>query len=142
RRLDGRRSSMEVDLVLARFWGIILVVSCGAALLNARSNKILLDAKETESFTLAVGWLALIAGAAHVALYNVWEPNFRGVITFLGWITLVRSAFRLFFPSGATTATKQGRQHMLPVYIYTGAAFLLGVYLLLIGVGLDLPLSS
>jgi hypothetical protein len=61
------------------------------------------------------------------------------VISFLGWITLLRSAFRLMFPATATSATKQGRQRMLPVYIYTGSAFLLGVYLLLVGLGVDLP---
>jgi hypothetical protein len=130
---------LELTQVLARFWGILLVVSCGAALINARSRKSLLDAKETESFTLAVGWLALIAGAAHVALYNEWRLGHEGVISLLGWITLLRSTFRLMFPATATRATRQGRQHMLPIYIYTGLAFLLGVYLLLVGLGVDLP---
>lgn len=130
---------LDITLVLARFWGILLVVSCSAALINTRSRRSLLDAKETESFTLAVGWLALIAGAAHVALYNEWTLGHEGVISFLGWITLLRSAFRLMFPSAATHATKEGRQHMLPVYIYTGLALALGVYLLLVGLGFDLP---
>jgi hypothetical protein len=67
---------MEIDLVLARFWGIVLALSCGAALVNVRANRALLDAKETEGFTLAVGWLALIAGAAHVAIYNQWELSY------------------------------------------------------------------
>jgi hypothetical protein len=129
----------ELTQVLARFWGILLVVSCGAALINARSRNALLDAKETQSFTLAVGWLALIAGAAHVALYNEWRLGHEGVISFLGWITLLRSAFRLMFPSAATQATRQGRQHTLPVAIYTALAFLLGVYLLLVGLGVELP---
>jgi hypothetical protein len=61
------------------------------------------------------------------------------VISFLGWITLLRSAFRLVFPASATQATRRGRQHMLPVFIYTGCALLLGVYLLLVGLGVDLP---
>jgi hypothetical protein len=130
---------LEPTLILARFWGILLVVSCGAALINARSRRSLLDAKETESFTLAVGWLALIVGAAHVALYNEWTLGHKGVISFLGWITLLRSAFRLMFPSTATRATKQGRQYMVPVYIYTGLALALGVYLLLVGLGVGLP---
>lgn len=130
---------LELTRVLARFWGILLVVSCGAALINARSRRSLLDAKETESFTLAVGWLALIAGAAHVALYNRWTLGHEGVISFLGWITLVRAALRLMFPSTATRATKQGRQRMLPVYAYTGLALALGVYLLLVGLGVALP---
>ncbi len=130
---------MEIDLVLARFWGILLTVSCGAALVNARAGQILLDAKETEAFTLAVGWLALIAGAAHVALYNEWELGYRGLITFLGWITLVRAGLRLAFPTSATTTTERGRRHMWLVYLYTALAFALGLYLLLIGLGVDLP---
>jgi hypothetical protein len=130
---------MEIDLVLARFWGIVLALSCGAALVNARANRALLDAKETEGFTLAVGWLALIAGAAHVAIYNQWELSYRGLITFLGWITLVRAGLRLVAPTSATTATRTGRQRPRLVAPYTGLAFLMGVYLLLVGLGINVP---
>ncbi|OLF15316.1 hypothetical protein [Actinophytocola xanthii] len=130
---------LEITQVLARFWGLVLVVSCGAALVNARARRTLLDAKETEAFTLAVGWLALVIGAAHVALYNEWTLGHAGVITFLGWITLLRAAFRLVFPAAATRATRQGRKRMAAVHAYTALALLLGIYLLLVGLGVDLP---
>lgn len=130
---------MQTDLVLSRFWGILLVVSCGAVLLKGRNAEALMDAKESEAFTLSVGWIALIAGAAHVALYNDWTWGHEGIVTFLGWITLVRAAVRLVIPSTAVAATQRGRTRMGAVLGYTAAAFALGVYLLAVGLGAPLP---
>jgi hypothetical protein len=63
----------------------------------------------------------------------------RGLITFLGWITLVRAGLRLVAPTAATTGTRTGRHRPRLVAAYTGLAFLMGVYLLLVGLGINVP---
>jgi len=90
---------MDLGFVLARFWGILLVVACSAFLINRKLYNDALNAAQKEEFLLFSGFLALLLGAMHVSVYTVWDADYRGIITLLGWTTLIKGVVRLMFPT-------------------------------------------
>lgn len=45
------------------------------------------------------GALTLAAGLAIVNAHNLWVPDWRVVVTVLGWLFIIRGAFALLFPA-------------------------------------------
>ena len=88
----------ELGLHLARFWGILIAIMSLGVLVNRKMFEGMKDAKQDYATIFILGIISLIVGALHVAFYNVWEFNHRGLVTLMGWITLVRASLRLFFP--------------------------------------------
>src|SRR3989344_7139161 len=89
---------MDLTIILARFWGIVLVAACGAYVANRKLLQEELKAVEKQEILLLSGFIALLVGAVHVAIYNRWEFTIRGLITLLGWITLLKGVVRLSAP--------------------------------------------
>jgi hypothetical protein len=46
-----------------------------------------------------MGALTLAAGLAIVNAHNLWVPDWRVVVTVLGWLFIIRGAFALVFPA-------------------------------------------
>ncbi len=44
------------------------------------------------------GLLALPVGTAIVLAHNVWAPDWRAIITVLGWLAVIGGAVRIVFP--------------------------------------------
>ena len=89
---------MNTSLVLAKFWGIILVVLCGSMLVNARFYVRLVKAFRDESVRFTYFLALLMVGAVCVAVHNEWELNPRVLITLLGWGALLKGIFGIAFP--------------------------------------------
>jgi hypothetical protein len=89
---------MNITLVLARFWGIILVVFCGYMLVNVKFYVRLVRAFRDESVRFLSFVVVLVIGAVCVAVHNEWEANVKGLITFLGWGSLLKGIFGIAFP--------------------------------------------
>jgi hypothetical protein len=45
------------------------------------------------------GILAFVPGLAIVLTHNVWAPDWRVIVTIIGWLGLIGGAFRLIFPA-------------------------------------------
>lgn len=124
----------EISFGLARFWGILIVILSIAMLVNRKMFTGMKEAKENYALIFILGLIALIAGAVQVAFYNVWEFNYRGLITLLGWITVIRASIRLFFPDANKKSfeSKYANWIIYPSLIVSTAV---GLYLLAIGYG-------
>ena len=85
---------MNAALVLARFWGIILVVLSASILFNAKFYVRLVKGFQDESARFLYYLIVLVIGAVTVPFFwNQWAWNLRGIITLLGWGTLLKGAF-------------------------------------------------
>lgn len=126
---------MDASLVLARFWGIILVVLCGSFLVNARFYVRLVKAFGDESVRFTYFLVVLIIGAVCVAVLNEWSRDYRGLITLLGWGSLLKGIFGIIFP--ATSRRIIERVNLTPALLYPSAVVFIGVggYLLFVGSG-------
>ena len=125
---------MDAALVLARFWGIILVVLCVSMLINAKFYVRLVKGFQDESVRFLYFFLVLVIGAVNVSFFlNQWAWNLRGLITLLGWGSLLKGSFGILLPDLSNKIIQ--RINLSPVVIYpTGVIMLIvGVYLLYCG---------
>jgi hypothetical protein len=125
---------MDAALVLARFWGIILVVLCVSMLVNAKFYVRLVKGFQDESVRFLYFFVVLVIGAVNVSFFfNQWAWNLRGLITLLGWGSLLKGAFGILLPDLSNRIIQ--KINLSPVVIYpTGVIMLIiGVYLLFCG---------
>ena len=78
---------MDAALVLARFWGIILVVLSVSMLINAKFYVKLVKGFQYESVLFLYFFIVFVIGAVNVSFFwNQWGWNLRGIFTLLGSI--------------------------------------------------------
>ncbi len=84
--------------IMTRFWGIFLV-SLGVSLLAGRSSsqRILLLLKEPAT-KFVLGIIILLIGAVSVSLCTTLSLHLCGVITVLGWLSLLKGASFIIMP--------------------------------------------
>ena len=125
----------QLGLGLARFWGILIAVMSLGMIVNRKTFQGMKDSKQDYATIFVLGLIALIAGALQVSFYNVWQLNYRGLVTLMGWITLGRASLRLFVPESNKKAIEsKGSDSVL--YTALAATTVLGLYLLGVGIGL------
>src|SRR3954471_8711253 len=71
------------------------------------------------------GIITLPAGLAIVLTHNVWTPDWRVVITIVGWLAVVTGAIRLMFPQQAAAKARLAIAH--PALPKIGAAIWLAI---------------
>lgn len=102
---------MELSIFLAKWLGIYLLIL--AAILLLRKHDIETTAKEivaSRGLLLLSGSLSLLGGLAIVISHHVYELNWRGLVTLLGYLLIVRGILRIAFP-GRVKAKAQGFFH-------------------------------
>ncbi len=90
--------ALEISIILARFWGILMVVVCLLFLVRKKSLDYIFRASKDKAFMLISGYLAFILGLITVILHNIWVADWRVVITVFGWFSLVKGVARIGFP--------------------------------------------
>lgn len=126
---------MELSLFLAKVMGLYLAIVSLAVLLRRKELRQLVAAfAEDNLFIFFSGGVILILGLLVVVSHNVWEADWRGVITFLGWLTVAKGAIRLFFPEFAKNSSRKvvASTWYWPI---VGLSFLVGLWLASIGFG-------
>lgn len=118
---------MDISRNLALFWGIIISILALVPLINKRMAEAEKESKTNYSTIFILGLIALIAGALQVSFYNVWELNYRGLITAMGWITVIRSGLRLLFPESNRKAMQMANADRI-IWISSLTALALGLY--------------
>lgn len=123
---------MDMAIVFARFWGIFSIAFFGAMLLNKKMYDIMLKAKDNETFIITTGLICLIIGAFQVSVLNTWELSYRGVVTFIGWYTLLKSFYRFVKPEEAKSAVAENKLIRKDIFknVFFVICILFGIYLL------------
>jgi hypothetical protein len=90
---------MDASIFLARVYGLYFIIM--AALLLIKSDycvSIIRDLFQNSTLVFAIGWSTLILGILVVIGHNIWELNWKTIITVFGYLTLLKGVALLYFP--------------------------------------------
>ncbi len=124
---------METSILLAKIIGLILMFIASALLINRKNIDLLFSLYKHVEAVFITGILETTLGIVFVLNHNIWTLDFRGIITVVGWILLVRGVGRILFPTRVVKILvkfKKMRSVMAPLLIFI---FLVGAYLAYMG---------
>ena len=125
---------MNAALVLARFWGIILVVLSASILFNAKFYVSLVKGFQDESARFLYYLIVLVIGAVTVSFFwNQWAWNLRGIVTLLGWGALLKGSFGILLPDLSNKIIQRVNLSLIVIYPTGVIMLIIGGYLLFCG---------
>lgn len=125
---------MELSIFLAKVLGLYMTVLSIGLLMNAkklRSN--LIDFMDSPPLLLVSGVVALMVGLLIVISHNLWVPDWRVLITIIGWLALTKGLVLIMFPQSTVNISKKWLQNNMLYYTTMVIDLLLGIYLTYIG---------
>lgn len=122
---------MDISTFLAQFWGWYLLIFFFVLSFNPiRIKQIFIDFSD-QKFSIITAFLAIIMGLISILLHNVWEPDWRFLITALGWTSLFFGLALFIFPNPSRKRLEVINVKLVQV-IYV-LLFLIGIFLLNMG---------
>ncbi|TWO32900.1 hypothetical protein E1J38_008550 [Seonamhaeicola sediminis] len=119
---------MDTSLFLAKFWGWYLLIFFLILSLNPKRIKQIFNDLHDEKFLIISAFVAIIVGLINILFHNVWEPNWKLLITLIGWSSLFIGLSLFMFPK-RTVPVLQIMNIKLVQVIYTLLLFA-GLFLL------------
>jgi hypothetical protein len=115
---------MDVTIILAQILGIIFVV-LGLSLIFQKNNTVSVMGEliQNKGFMWMGGFLALSMGAIIIVLNNIWSSGLPLIITFLGWLALIKGIFLMLFPK--TAASFYGKANKSSLFVIVGIIVLI-----------------
>jgi hypothetical protein len=96
---------MHASIFIAKLLGPIFLVVAVAILVNRERFQIILqEFIRSPAWLYWAGFVGLLAGMAMVLTHNIWVPDWRLIITLIGWVTVVRALISIFRPQWIVTA--------------------------------------
>ena len=124
---------MDAPLVLARFWGILLVVLCGSILIYSKHYVRMVKGFQNEATRVLYFLVILTIGAVNVAVLNQWRWDYKGLITVLGWGSVLKGCFGLLMPDFYMGIIQKVTLRPIVIYALGLVFFIVGCYLLFVG---------
>lgn len=90
---------MDTSNFLARAYGLYFIIM--GFLLVIKSDycaEVIHDLFKNRVLVFLIGWITLILGILVVLSHNIWEFNFKIIITILGYLTLLKGFAHLYMP--------------------------------------------
>jgi hypothetical protein len=129
---------MATSRYIARLMGPVLLIIGIGMIMGMLSegdaySSLLKEFIGSRALVFVTGVLALLAGVAVVNAHNHWVPDWRVIVTILGWLLIVRGVMNLVFP--ATVQTLGDRMIASHAGVLAGAAvtIVLGAILSIMG---------
>lgn len=119
---------MDTSIFLAKFWGWYLLIFFLILSFNPKRIKQIFNDLYDEKFLILTAFVAIIVGLLNVLSHNIWESNWKIIITLIGWISLFLGLSLFMFPK-RTVAMLQIINIKLVQVIYTLLLFI-GLFLL------------
>ncbi|MDE2588519.1 MAG: hypothetical protein KGL95_02480, partial [Patescibacteria group bacterium] len=108
-----------------------IALICFGLLLHKKRFTTMLTKIDSASFFL-IGMLILAVGAAQVVGYEVWDLNWKGLVTLFGWISLMKGVLIIFVPGYAEKFIKLAvKENLYTLSMVVG--LVAGLYLLYAG---------
>ncbi len=124
----------NTSIFLAKFWGWYLIIFFVILTFNPkRIRQIFLDLKD-EKFLILTAFMAIIVGLLNILFHNIWEPNWKFIITAIGWIALFEGLMLFIFPK--RTRSFLDYLNIKFVQVIYMLLFLMGIFLLNIAYGI------
>jgi hypothetical protein len=119
---------MDTSIFLAKFWGWYLLIFFFILSFNPKRIKQIFDDLKDEKFLITTSFVAIIVGLLNILSHNIWEPNWKLIITLIGWMSLFIGLSLFVFPK-QTIALLAYINIKLVQVIYT-LLFFIGIYLI------------
>ena len=94
---------MNSSVFLAKFWGWYLIIFFLILSLNPKRIKQIFNDLNDEKFLLITSFIAIIVGLLNILFHNIWEANYKIIITLIGWIALGIGLSLFVFPKRTIT---------------------------------------
>lgn len=124
---------MELSILLAKILGLTLMFVAVALLTNKKNIALLFSIYKHAAAVFLTGVLETVMGLSLVFIHNIWTFDFRGVITFIGWMLLARGIGRIFFPYQTTRWLEKFKKMKSVMTVLLVFVFLVGAYLAYMG---------
>ena len=99
---------MSTSIFLARLIGPVMALVGVSLLVNeAAFRKMAEEFVVSPALIFFSGMILLPAGLSVVLSHNLWVPDWRVIITLLGWVAVISGALRVFAPDRATDVGKK-----------------------------------
>ncbi len=119
---------METSFFLAKFWGWYMIIFFLILSFNPQRIRQIFDDLKDEKFLILSSFLAIIVGLLNISFHNIWEANWRLLITLFGWAALFLGLALFIFPKQTVEWLNAVNVKFVQV-IYT-LLFLIGIFLL------------
>lgn len=92
---------MDTSTFLAQLFGLLYtVIGVSIFMDSLRFRQLISDMQKANPLTLYLaGVTSLVVGFSIITFHNVWTPDWRGLITLIGWIALAKGVLMLLQPS-------------------------------------------
>ncbi|WP_372935794.1 hypothetical protein [Seonamhaeicola sp.] len=125
---------MDNSIFLAKFWGWYLIIFFLILSFNPKRIKQIFADLKDEKFLIISSLIAIVVGLINILFHNIWEPNWKFIITLIGWISLYIGLSLFIFPK-KTVALLEFINIKLVQIIYM-LLFFIGLFLLNIVYGI------
>lgn len=90
---------MELSVLIARIIGIVyLSFGLGLIFSNKYYKREVINLYDNASYVLFIGILASVIGFLIISYHNIWDWNWRVLVTIYGWLALIEGILVLIFP--------------------------------------------
>jgi len=126
----------DISIFLAKFWGWYLITFFLILSLNPKRIRQMVKNLEDQKFVIITSFIALIIGLLNILFHNIWEDDWRLIITLIGWISLFVGLALFIFPN--RTSSWLDYLNIKFVQLIYMLLFFIGIFLLNIGYGIVL----
>lgn len=89
---------MNTSIFLAKFWGWFLIIFFLILSLRPKRIRQIFSYLKDEKFLIIIALFAIIMGLFNILFHNIWELNYKIIITGIGWISLLKGLALFIFP--------------------------------------------
>lgn len=125
---------MDISIFFAKVLGLYLIITTIGMLVNRQRVRTIVDQiVNNAALLLIAGLLSLIFGIILVVVHNVWEADWRVLITIIGWLALIKGTIRVVFPQVSQKVLTRMMAADAGHYIISIIFLLVGIYLAYMG---------
>jgi hypothetical protein len=124
----------EVSIFLAKFWGWYLIIFFLILSFNPKRIVQVIKDLEDQKFVILISFVAIVIGLLNILFHNIWEDDWRLIITIIGWIALFIGLSLFIFPK--RTVLWLDYLNIKFVQVIYMMLFFLGLFLLNMGYGI------
>lgn len=128
------RLYMDVSRFLGKVIGIYLFIISLAMLTRFHQfSDMMNELANNNSAMFVTGFFTLILGILLVVSHNIWQWNWRVLITLVAWISLAKGIAIIFYPPWINASADLFLHNLTFAYFAIGLDFVLGLFLMYCG---------
>ncbi len=119
---------MDNSILLAKFWGWYLIIFFLILSLNPKRTKQIFSDLKDQKFLILSAFIAIIVGLLNIIFHNIWELNYKIIITLIGWTSLLIGLALFILPKQTVSWLEIVNVKLVQVLYML--LFFIGIYLL------------